>query len=118
MFQSVRARLTLWYCGLLAVVLVTFGVVSYLRIASAIRAETDASLSDTAHELTSAFRQLAFEEGEGRDVPLDFRFSDRALLVIGRTAELSPRPVPGSSTPQKGTKSQARSRGAAAGFSP
>ena len=83
MFQSVRARLTLWYCGLLAVVLVTFGVVSYVRIASAIRAETDASLSDTAHELTSAFRQLAFEEGEGRDVPLDFRFSDRALLVIG-----------------------------------
>lgn len=83
MFQSVRARLTLWYCSLLAVVLVTFGLVSYVRIARAIRAETDASLSDTAHELTSAFRQLSFEDGEGRDVPLDFRFSDRALLVIG-----------------------------------
>ena len=82
MFQSVRARLTLWYCGLLGVVLVTFGLVSYARIARAIRAETDASLSDTAHELTSAFQQLAVEEEGSREVPLDFRFSDRALLVV------------------------------------
>src|SRR5262249_16949386 len=61
MIQSVRARLTLWYCGLLAVVLVTFGFVSYARIARAIRTETDASLSDTAHELSAAFREVAAE---------------------------------------------------------
>jgi two-component system, OmpR family, sensor kinase len=83
MFQSVRARLTLWYCGLLAVVLVTFGVASYLRIARTIRAETDASLADTAHELTAAFSQLADEEeGPARTIPLDFRYSDRALLLF------------------------------------
>jgi two-component system OmpR family sensor kinase len=83
MFQSVRARLTLWYCGLLAVVLVTFGAASYLRIARTIRAETDASLADTAHELTAAFSQLAAEEdGPARAVPLDFRYSDRALFLL------------------------------------
>jgi heavy metal sensor kinase len=84
MIESVRARLTLWYCGLLAIVLVTFGLVSYARIARAIRAETDASLSDTAHELSSAFRQIAAEEQAGsREVPLDFRYSDRTLLIVG-----------------------------------
>ncbi len=83
MFQSVRARLTLWYCGLLAVVLVTYGAASYLRITRAIRAETDASLSDTAHELTAAFSQLASENDRlAHAVPLDFRYSDRSLLLF------------------------------------
>lgn len=82
MFQSVRARLTFWYCGLLAVVLVTFSLVSYVRIARAIRTETDNSLADTAHELSSAFREAPFEDEPAREVPLDFRFSDRALLVV------------------------------------
>ncbi|MGH9441626.1 MAG: HAMP domain-containing sensor histidine kinase [Thermoanaerobaculia bacterium] len=83
MLHSVRARLTLWYCGVLAVVLVTFGSASYLRIARTIRAETDASLEDTAHELTAAFSQVAAEEEpSARAVPLDFRYSDRALFLF------------------------------------
>lgn len=83
MFQSVRWRLTLWYCALLAVVLVAFGAVTYLRIARAIRSETDASLSETARELAAAFSQEDFEGlGSARDVPLDFRYSDRALLIL------------------------------------
>jgi heavy metal sensor kinase len=83
MFQSVRWRLTLWYCGLLAVVLVAFSAVSYLRIARAIRAETDASLAETARELSAAFSHEDFEEsGATRDVPLDFRYSDRVLLIF------------------------------------
>ena len=94
--RSIRLRLTLWYSGLLAIVLVTFSTVSYVAIARAIRAEGDASLLDTAHELTAAFDRLALEEGGlSRSVPLDFRYSDRALLVFdpqGRPAASSRSP--------------------------
>ena len=89
MLQSVRARLTLWYCGLLAVMLGIYGAASYFRISRTIRAETDAELSDTAHELTSAFSKIAEEEnGPARAVPLDFRDSDRALLLFGPDGRL------------------------------
>jgi two-component system, OmpR family, sensor kinase len=85
MFHSVRFRLTLWYCGLLAVVLITFASISYLALARAILAETDASLSDTAHEFTAAFATDRAAHGvgaESREVLLDFRYSDREILVM------------------------------------
>ena len=89
MFQSVRARLTLWSCAWLAVVLASFSGVSYLLLARAIRSETDASLFDTAHEFTAAFGRLGLESATpAQEVPLDFRYSDRALLVFGPDGRL------------------------------
>src|SRR6202011_1816654 len=41
MFYSVRARLTLWYTVVLAVVLVTFSGISYVLLSREIRASTD-----------------------------------------------------------------------------
>jgi two-component system OmpR family sensor kinase len=91
MFHSVRFRLTLWYSGLLAVVLITFAASSYLLIARAIRAETDASLSDTAHEFAAAFAndsQTQSRGAESRAVLLDFRYSDREILVMNPTGAI------------------------------
>ena len=89
---SVRARLTLWYCTLLAVVLVTFAVGSWIAIAHAIRREGDAALADTARELAAAFGPLAAQEGGlTRTVPLDFRFSDLAILVFDADGRLAAR---------------------------
>jgi heavy metal sensor kinase len=88
--STVRARLTLWYCAVLGAVLAAFAAVSYLAIARAIRAENDASLADTAHELSAAFDRLALGEGDlARAVPLDFRYSDRAILVFDSTGRLA-----------------------------
>jgi two-component system OmpR family sensor kinase len=78
MFHSVRARLTLWYTAILALVLVTFSIISYALLARTIRAATDSSLSGTAHEFAAAFSN----EGGGADVHLDFRFSDREIFVF------------------------------------
>lgn len=90
MAPTVRARLTLWYCALLAVVLVAFSTVSYLAIARAIRADNDASLADTAHELSAAFGRSALGEGGlSRSVPLDFRYSDRAIFVFDAAGSLA-----------------------------
>jgi two-component system, OmpR family, sensor kinase len=80
MFHSVRARLTLWYTAILALVLMIFSSVSYVLLARAIRAENDASLADTAHEFAAAFDPG--DRSRGRDVLLDFRYSDRQILVL------------------------------------
>ena len=78
MLHSVRARLTLWYTAILALVLVTFGAISYSLLARAIRAATDASLSDTAREFAAAFST----DQAPSDLRLDFRYSDREILVL------------------------------------
>jgi two-component system OmpR family sensor kinase len=86
MFHSVRARLTLWYTAILALVLIIFSAVSYVLLARAIRAENDASLADTAHEFAAAFDPA--DRSRGRDVLLDFRYSDRQLLVLSSKGDV------------------------------
>jgi two-component system OmpR family sensor kinase len=86
MFHSVRARLTLWYTAILALVLIIFSAVSYVLLARAIRAENDASLADTAHEFAAAFDPA--DGSRGRDVLLDFRYSDRQILVLSPKGEI------------------------------
>ena len=81
MFQSVRARLTWWYTAILALVLITFSGISYAFLARAIRASTDAAMAATAREFASAFSADP-AAASGASVPLDFRYSDRALMVM------------------------------------
>jgi heavy metal sensor kinase len=61
MFDSVRARLTLWYTGVLALVLILFAVASYFFLARTLNHRTDDSLA----EMSRAFAEtLATEERE------------------------------------------------------
>ncbi|HXA19600.1 MAG TPA: ATP-binding protein [Thermoanaerobaculia bacterium] len=86
MFHSVRARLTLWYTAILALVLIIFSAVSYILLARAIRAENDASLADTAHEFAAAFDPG--DRSRGRDELLDLRYSDREIMVLSPAGAL------------------------------
>ena len=52
--HSVRARLTLWYTAVLAVVLIAFSGISYALLARTTRAATDATLTEAAHDLALA----------------------------------------------------------------
>src|SRR5581483_4737397 len=84
MLHSVRARLTLWYTAILALVLITFSSISYALLARAIRAATDTALSDTAREFTAAFSTDMLPS----DLRLDFRYSDRDLLVVDSSGNI------------------------------
>ena len=55
MFDSMRSRLTLWYTGVLALVLVVFAAAAYAYLARAARERTDQSLADAAQALASNF---------------------------------------------------------------
>src|SRR5438105_11687372 len=58
MIDSSRVRLTLWYTGFLAVILVAFSVSTYLLLARITLRRTDAALA----ELGSAFRDAIQQE--------------------------------------------------------
>jgi two-component system OmpR family sensor kinase len=82
MLHSVRGRLTLYYTAVLAVVLITFSSISFALLAREIRTATDNSLQDTAREFAAAVAQDPTNAVAGAEVQLDFRYSDREILVV------------------------------------
>jgi heavy metal sensor kinase len=95
-----RSRLTLWYTGVLALVLVVFAAAAYAYLARAVRERTDQSLADSAHSLASNFA-AEFEEDQTGDnaaeeVTRDFQFGDRQAFIFdepGRVAASSAVPT-------------------------
>ncbi|MGZ4809243.1 MAG: hypothetical protein ACXV7D_07920, partial [Thermoanaerobaculia bacterium] len=89
MFESVRARLTFWYTAILALVLIIFSGISYALLDQATRGATDNSLADTAHEFAAAFSNEPDDDsGKDRSVLLDFRYSDRDVMVFSPSGEI------------------------------
>jgi two-component system OmpR family sensor kinase len=56
MFDSVRSRLTLWYTGVLALVLAAFAVASYLFLSRALERRTDESLAEMSRAFSETLR--------------------------------------------------------------
>jgi heavy metal sensor kinase len=93
MFDSMRAQLTLWYTGVLALVLVISAVATYAYLASAARQRTDQSLADTASSLVSNFVTESNDEeqsGESAaaEVTRDFQFGDRQSIFFDDTGRV------------------------------
>jgi HAMP domain-containing protein len=63
MFSSVRARLTLWYTGVLALVLVTFALAGYLFLSFTLSRRTDDALGEMANAFAAT---LADDERDSR----------------------------------------------------
>ncbi len=95
-----RARLTLWYTGVLALVLVSFACATYLYLARAARERTDQSLADTANSLSSNFAAEANDEDQSSadtaaEVARNFQFGDSQALICdaaGRVVAVSDPP--------------------------
>jgi two-component system OmpR family sensor kinase len=90
--DSMRSRLTLWYTGVLALVLVVFAAAAYAYLARAVRQRTDQSLADTVRPLASNFA-AEFEEDQTGDnaaeeVARDFQFPDRQAFIFDEQCRL------------------------------
>jgi two-component system OmpR family sensor kinase len=97
-----RSRLTLWYTGVLALVLVVFAVAAYAYLARAVRERTDQSLADAAQSIASNFAAEYEEDQTGdsaaEEVARDFQFTDRQAFILderGRTVASSAAPAGG-----------------------
>ena len=63
MFESVRARLTLWYVSALALILIIFGVAVYVMLSRALHRRVDQALSST---IEISIRSLTHDAQEGQ----------------------------------------------------
>ncbi len=100
--DSLRARLTVWYTCVLALVLVSFAAVSYAAMAGLGSAAEDESLRHAAEALSSAIREEASHEEIERttssppgerwadeavaDVVSAFRYGEDRFYVFGESA--------------------------------
>src|ERR1700730_2522012 len=62
MFSSVRARLALWYTGVLALVLISFALAGYFFLSYTLNRRTDEALGEVANAFAAT---LANEESDG-----------------------------------------------------
>ena len=85
LFSSMRARLTFWYTGVLALVLIIFAVSTYSYLARAARQRTDDSLSDTANSFISDLNSELSDENQPDDAVIEaahgFHFRDQQVIV-------------------------------------
>jgi hypothetical protein len=66
MFESVRARLTLWYVSALALILVVFGVAVYAMLSRALHRRVDEALRSTIEISITSLTHDA-QEGQSRE---------------------------------------------------
>ena len=86
---SIRFRLTAWYAGVLAGILVLFSVAVYAGLNHYLRRNLHESVVKDAHEIGSIVRENANEQDEsviGREVGEHFspESNDRAVRVLGQ----------------------------------
>lgn len=103
MALTIRAKLTLWYTGVLAALLVAFAGAVYVGVERRLSARRDDQLAESARALIYAFTH---ERTEHRELPTtdavavetirEFRFRDRHFAIYradGRLVALSDKPA-------------------------
>src|SRR5918911_4044819 len=97
-----RARLTLWYTGVLGLVLVVFAVAAYAYLARAARERTDQLLADDARSLAlnlaAEFEEDQTGDNAAEEVARDFQFADRRAFIFDEEG----RAIASSSAPEGG----------------
>jgi heavy metal sensor kinase len=87
--DSLRGQLTLWYTGVLALVLIVFAIVTYQYLARTAQQRTDRSLADTASAFISSLVSEAGDESQSvnaaaAETASSFHFPDRQVIVYDR----------------------------------
>jgi len=67
MFSSVRARLTLWYTGVLALVLISFALAGYFFLSFTLNRRTDDALAEVANAFAATLANDESDSHQGED---------------------------------------------------
>jgi heavy metal sensor kinase len=89
MFDSVRTRLTLWYVGVLALVIIAFALLTYLFTVRVLNQDINTRLEEMSRNFTIALKAEESDEDEDRDTEQiiietvnEFRFRDYHFAVF------------------------------------
>ncbi len=88
-----RARLTLWYTGVVALTLVVFSLLTYLYLVRAAQHRSDYSLADAANSVISTVDTEANDEGlsaddAAKEAAVAFHSSERVVAVYDERNEI------------------------------
>ncbi|MCY7345147.1 MAG: HAMP domain-containing protein, partial [Pyrinomonadaceae bacterium] len=95
MFDSIRVKLTLWYAGVLALLVIGFAAVTYVSVERILIQETDENLSAMSKNFASAINSE--EQGEDdknssndaiAEVSKEFKFRDFQIFVFSGGGKL------------------------------
>jgi two-component system OmpR family sensor kinase len=110
MFESVRVRLTLWYAGVLALVLVVLALATYFILRQNTVQRADSSLAELADAfLTTLQAEMRDESGPGAlkraalEAIVEHRFRDHFYAVLDPSGELitSSKDLPAATPPSE-----------------
>ena len=68
MFDSVRMRMTLWYVGVLSVILIAFSIAIYLFVQRSLLERVDSGLSSTLESVSASFEHAGATGENGQQV--------------------------------------------------
>lgn len=92
MFESVRARLTLWYVSALALILVVFGIAVYVMLSRALHRRVDEALRST---IEISITSLTHDEQEGQSsqsaaqsTAAELSHPQQALMIFDNNGQL------------------------------
>jgi two-component system OmpR family sensor kinase len=95
MFDSVRVRLTFWYTGVLALVLILLAVVTYLFYARDISQRIDSNLFELSDAFTTTFHAELGQQtspdavkSAAREAMVEHRFRDTVFTLLGVDGEV------------------------------
>ena len=95
MFSSIRVKLTLWYIGVLALIIIVFSAVTYSLLVGVLRDEINANIKETANNVVASIKNEQ-NDGEQRRTPdkiipealSEFRFRDYQVAIFSRDNKL------------------------------
>src|SRR4028118_822966 len=92
MFESVRARLTLWYVSALALILVTFGAAVYVLLSRALHRRVDDALRSTLDisitSLTHDTQEGQSPESAAQSTAAELSHPQQALMIFDDMGKL------------------------------
>ena len=95
MFDSIRTKLTLWYAGILGLLMIGFALLTYISVSKILLKETDENLLAMSKNFASAVNSEATGEADKplpneaiAEVIKEFKFQDHQLFVYSADGKL------------------------------
>jgi heavy metal sensor kinase len=95
MFDSIRTKLTLWYAGVLALLIIAFAVITYVSFERIFRQETDENLLEMSKNFAFAVNAEQNNEDDKpspnesiTEIIKEFKFKDSYIFVLSNDGKL------------------------------
>lgn len=95
MLDSIRTRLTLWYAGVLTLLIIAFATITYISVSRILAAETDKTLLEVAQNFASVAKDEVANEDDApsdqeafAEIIKEFKFQNTHIFVLSNDGKI------------------------------